>query len=244
MWMHWALAGFAFVCVFMVSRHVLSLDGTPAIQRGFFWLRQEREKIYEPVALEIETQTVILGISLNEALGEREGGKPENAWRLVGLAVCQWKRLAENVRSLLDAIDANVPSARSVLRVRTIHPQLFRSRSMLGFVHMRNALDQFLFRSKVRYQMNVRVLRRAVESLTSDFQRAYELTETSSAMSPEVWGRLDPAFHDFDLLIKEVLLSFRYFLVALPDSALNEFACDLKPIVSHSVRAKAAAAGR
>jgi hypothetical protein len=242
--MDWALAAVTFVTVFVVCRRVLRLDGASAAHYRFLWLRQEREQIYEPVALEIETQTVILGISLNEALGEREEGKTENAWRLVGLAVCQWKRLADNVRNLLDAIDANMPSARSVVRVRAIHPQLFRSRTMLGFVNMRDALEQLVFRSKVRYQMNIRVLRRAVETLSCDFQKAYESIDTPSAASFEVWDLLDPAFHDFDLVIKETLLSFRYFLVALPDSALTEFAYDLKPIVSRSVRASSAAAGR
>jgi hypothetical protein len=242
--MNWALAGVVFAIVYVVCRRVLRLDGRPTGQHGFLWLRQQREQIYQPVALEIETQTVILGISLNEALGEREEGKIDNAWRLVGLATCQWNRLAENVRSLLAAIDSNVPSARSVLRVRIIHPQLFRSRTMLEFVRTRDALEQMLFRSKVRYQMNIRVLRRAVESLNSDFQKSYNSIETPSDASSEVWDLLDPAFHDFDLVIKEALLSLRYFLMALPDSALDEFASDLKPIVSHSVRATSAAAGR
>jgi hypothetical protein len=242
--MQWALAGVTLIVVYVVCRRVLRLDEASTPEYRFLWLRQEREQIYEPVAQEIETQTVILGISLNEALGQREEGKTENAWRLVGLALCQWKRLAENVRSLLNSIDENMPSARAAPHVRTIHPQLFKSRTMLGFVHMRDALEQLLFRSKVRYQMNIRVLRRAVETLTSDFQKAYESIESQSAASCELWDLLDPAFHDFDLVIKETLLSFRYFLVALPDSALHEFACDLKPIVSHSVRATAAAAGR
>jgi hypothetical protein len=242
--MHWALAGVTFAVVFFVCRRVLRLDGASKVQPGFVWLRQEREQIYQTVAMEIETQTVILGISLNEALGERDDGRTENAWRLVGLALCQWKRLAENARSLLNVLDANVSSARSALRVRTIHPQLFRSRTMLEFVHMRDALNQLVFRSKIRYQMNVRVLRRAVESLSSDFQKVYDSIETPSDASCEVWDLLDPAFHDFDLVIKEALLAFRYFLVALPDTALDEFACDLKPIVSHSVRSISAAAGR
>lgn len=240
--MHWALATFTLLAVAIVCRRLLRLDGTAGVQRGLVRLQREREEIYEPVALEIETQTVILGISLNEALGERQQGNTENAWRLVGLAVCQWNRLAETVAGLLSAIEANIPSAQSALRVRVIDRQRFRSRTMMEFTHFRDALEQLLFRSKVRFQMNIRMLRRAVEALTSDFERAHDAIGRRNDASSESWDLIDPAFYDFDLVIKEALLAFRNLLPALPESALGEFACDLKPVVSRSVRARSAAA--
>lgn len=239
--MHWALALVALVIVAVVSRRILRLDGSAASRYSFLWLRQEREEIYRPVAMEIETQTVILGISLNEALGERSDGNIENAWRLVGLAACQWARLAESITSLLSAIEANVSSSRSVLRVRTIDPRRFKSQTMLEFLRMRDTLDQLVFRSKVRYQSNVRMLRRAVESLSADLRKNYRSTEPPFEISCEAWMLLDPAFHDFDLIMKEALLSFRALLAALPDSALDSFASDLKCIVTHSVRTRSVA---
>ena len=233
--MEWVLAVVTLVLVAVVSRRVLHLDDA-ASRKGFLCLGREREELYQPVALEIETQTVILAISLNEALGERDEGNVENAWRMVGLALCQWNRLADNVTRLLNAIEASIPSSRSTLRVRNIGPDRFMSRTMLEFLRMRDALNQLVFRSKIRYQMNIRVLRRAVESVSSDFRNAYRSMEKPRPRSCEAWDLLDPAFHDFDLIIKESLLSFRTLLVALPDSALGDFASDLKNIVSRSVR--------
>lgn len=242
--MQWALAALTLVVVAVVCRRILHMDEQSATQRDFLYLRREREEIYQPVALEVETQTVILGISLNEALGEREKGHTENAWRLVGLAVCQWERLAANVTILLNAIDANISSTRSVLRSRNMDPHRFKSRTMVEFVRMRDVLDQLVFRSKIRYQMNIRVLRRAVESLTSDFRKPYRLIDKSPNQSSEIWDHLDPAFHDFDLIIKETLLSFRTLVAALPDSALEDFARELANIVSRSVRSRSAVAAR
>jgi hypothetical protein len=239
--MDWALAGVTLVAVAVVFRRVLRLDEGARRPHALPWLRQRREQVYQPVALEIETQTVILGISLNEALGERGEGHIENAWRLVGLALCQWNRLAGDVTSLLNAIEANISSSRSALHVRNIDPQRFMSRTMMECLRMRDTLDQLVFRSRIRYQVNVRVLRRAVESLGSDLRNACRETETTADRPAEVWDLLDPAFHDFDLIIKESLLSFRALLVALPESALDDLASDLKSVVSHSVRSRSAA---
>jgi hypothetical protein len=243
--MHWALASLALVGVALVCHRLLSLGETPDVERGILWLRHEREEIYEPLALEIETQATILGISLNEALGERKEGKLDNAWRLIGLAACQWSWLAENVVGLLNTIEVHVPSSRSVLRVRAIDRQRFRSHSMAEFTRMRDTLDQLVFRGpRVRYQVNVRMLRRAVEALTLDFQKAHEASDVRSDLSSAVWDLIDPAFYDFDLVIKETLLAFRSLLVALPDPALSDFAYDLKPVVTHKVRSTRAAALR
>jgi hypothetical protein len=238
--MDWALAAAILIFVALVSRRLLRLDEASARSVAPFCLSREREELYQPVAQEIDTQTVILGISLNEALAERQKGNAENARRLVGLAVCQWNRLAENVTTLLDAIEANIPSARSMLRIRSIEPHRFKSRTMIDFLHMRDALDQLVFRSKIRYQMTLRVLRRAIEGLSSDFRNAFRTMERPPYRSCDAWELLDPAFHDFDLVIKESLLSFRSFLVALPDSALDDFGSDLRGIVSRSVRSTAA----
>lgn len=242
--MQWALAGLTLVIVAMVCRRALHLDRPAVSPLPSLRLRRRREQVYQPVALEVETQTVIVAISLNEALGEHEQGNLENAWQLAGLAQCQWSRLAENVTTLLNAIDVNISSARSVLRVHNVDPHRFRSRSMTEFTRLRDALNQFIFRSKIRYQVNIRVLRRAVESLTSEFERTCHLIEKSPGNSSDCWAELDPAFHDFDLVIKEALLSFRIFLVALPDSALDEFTRDLNAIVSRSVRSRSTVAAR
>lgn len=201
------------------------------------------EEAYQAVAQEIETQTVILGISLNDALGECESGDSENALRLVRLAIGQWDRLAENVVMMLKIIADRVPYARSGLAVHRLNTSRFRSRAMLDFVSMRDALDQVIVRSKQRCQFHVGVLRRAVEALSGDFRRTYRDAERVPECRFEMWHNVDPAFQDFDLIIKESLLTLRGLLAALPESAVRDFVSDLNKMVARGVRTKAAASG-
>src|SRR5579872_3097692 len=182
--------------------------------------------------------------SLLMRLLESEFGNQENAWRLVRLAVCQWDRLAEIVMLMLHAIAEDLSSSRSIVAVRSITTNRFRSRAMIEFVGTWDLLYQLIFRSKLRYQLHIRVLRRAIETLTAEFRRNYRSAERSSESADEMWGNLDPAFHDYDLIIKESLLALRAFLIALPDSALQDFASSLKNVVTHSVRSKSAPAPR
>jgi len=242
--MHWALAVLTLILTGYVCRRILRLDDSHIRATGLVPLAPEREGIYQPVALEIETQTVILGVSLNEALGERDAGNLENAWRLVRLAVCQWDRLSEILTILLNSITENMPHTRSLVASRNIATDRFRSRTMIEFAGMRETLDQLIFRSKLRYQTQIRVLRRALEVLSAEFRRSYRSAEQLPASAVDMWTNLDADFHDFDLLTKETLLAFRAFLIALPDSALPAFAADLKVVVSNSVRSKSAVTPR
>lgn len=240
--MEWALAGVTLVLVAFVCRRILRLDQPLPRSRALTALSRSRQEIYHPVSLEIETQTAILGISLNEALGERDSGNVENALRLVRLAVCQWDRLAEIVAVMLKAVTESVPAARSIMVVRGINPDQFRSKAIVEVSGTQAVLEQLVFRSRVRYQIHVRFLRRSVEALTAEFRRSYRSADREA--TGEIWRSLDPAFHDFDLVIKESLLAFRILLIALPDTALPAFTEDLKGIVSRSVRAKSVAASR
>jgi hypothetical protein len=199
-------------------------------------LTAERESIYQPIALEIETQASILGVSLNDALEERDLGKQEIARRLVGLADCEWVRLAQLSSGLLNALGKYIPTARVVIPVRNIAAHHFKSPAMVDYARMHEVLDQFVFRYKLRFQLHMRVLRRAMETLTAEFGQTYRIVLGTGGGADGVWKHLDLCFHDFDLITKEVLLAFRAFLTSLPDEELQAFTNDLNALIVRGVR--------
>lgn len=237
--MTWALAITALFVVGYVCRRILRLDESPR-PRGLIPLTPDLDKIYRPVSLEVETRIVLLGISLNEALGERDSGNEENALRLVRLALCQWDRLAEVVAIVLDSISGYFPQARSLASSRDLTSNHFKSQTMIDFMRMGAMVHQVIFRSKSRYQSHIRVLGSAIDTLTAEFRGAFEEAEQRSAVPLEMWANIDFCFHDFDLVVKEALLAFRTFLVALPAPLLSDLSVELSEVVSHSVRSKSA----
>jgi hypothetical protein len=178
----------------------------------------------------------MLAISLNDAMEERDSGHFDNARNLLHLTASEWERLAEFLAFLLQVTGDYLPLARIAVPARTMDAAHFRSESMIAYVRLHEWVDQFLFRNKVRFNLQVRILRRAVETLTDDFRqaqpRAYSATENPSA----AWNRLDRDLHDLDLISKEILLTLRSFLACLPDSAARQFGVELRPALERGVR--------
>lgn len=241
--MKYALGFLILVAVGAVLRRLLRLDAQVVPRaKGLLPLNCDREAIYQPVALEVETQAAIIGIALNDAIDERDSEHHEIAWRLVRLCASEWDRLAKIVTVLLNAIAQHMATAQVAVPVHGVAAHRFKSQTMIDYVRMHEALDQLVFRSKVRFQLHIRVLRRAVGTLNMEFRRTYRTAERTLERPAEFWSRLDLYFHDLDLVAKETLLAFRAFLACLPQSALEGFAADLKPVVRRGVRSTSVAA--
>ncbi|HEY6293491.1 MAG TPA: hypothetical protein VI455_18210 [Terriglobia bacterium] len=223
--------------VFVSLRQLLGL-GTNA-PPGRVSLDANRERLCLAIALELESRAAILAVSLNDAVDEMVSGNAENAWKLLHLTVSEWNRLAEILSLLLRVIANYLPLARVATPARSLVPRYFRSEIMIEYVRLHDWVDQFLFRAKLRFSLQVRILRHGVDSLTADFRRVQPRTYMAPDSSPALWTRLDCDFHDFDLIIKGTLLAFRSFVTWLPESAVRDFTTELQPVLEHSVRASA-----
>lgn len=239
------VGGLILLAVGIGLRRLLGL-GTPEAprRRGFVTLDPELEAIYRPIALEVETQSAILAISLNEAIAEAQSGRQNLAWRLVRLTASEWDRLAEIINILADAVARYLPVAQVAVPVRGMVAHRFKSSAMINYARLHEFLEQLVFRSRLRVQLHLHVLRHAVDALTAEFHRAYREAEHALDLPPELWSRVDFTFHDFDLVAKEVLLAFRAFLPCLPSSALRDFAAEFDPVVQHGVRSTSIPADR
>jgi hypothetical protein len=238
--MRWVLALGILVLLGMVLRWILRLNAPkPPRPTGLSPLGPERDAVYRPIAQEIETQTAILGISLNDAIEERDGGQVEIAWRLVRLAVSEWDRLAEILELLTAAMSRHCDNARAVAPVRTVAADHFKSRAMVDYVRLHELFDQLVFRTKPRFKLHLRMLRRAAQILTREFRREYRYADRTEDRPAEMWERFDHYFHDFDRVAKETLLSCRTLLACLPHSNLPAFAADLRSVVRRGVRSTA-----
>ena len=191
-------------------------------------LTADREAVFNSLSQEIETQCTILGITLNDAFDERHAGRTENAVRLVQLCAGEWERVDGMLRGLLKTIGARLGEAEVAIPLRGVSAHRFRSKTMTDFYRMYEFLDQLVFRSRLRFQLQVRVLRRARETLAAEFYRNCRYLDRTADPDPELWKRLDYFFHDLDLLGKETLLTFRSMLLCLPNASVASLAAEVK----------------
>jgi hypothetical protein len=208
---------------------------TPA---GLAPLGSERRAVYDGFAPEVEARIAMLGISLNDAFEERDAGRYDIAWRMVRLSAAEWYGVEKIIAGLLNTLTKHLPEAQFVVTPRSIHAHRFLSKSMVDYVRMHELLDQLVFSSQRRFQLQLRLLRRAAEIVTGEFRRAYRQAERISDRSAEVWSEIDLDFHDFDLITKEAVLAFRALLASLPPSALPKLSFDLNAVLHGRVRAR------
>lgn len=199
-------------------------------------LDSHRESIYRPLAQEIGTQSSILGISLNEALEERSAGQTEIAWRLVCLAVSEWTRLSAILESIIDLVARHAGDSHVAVPARTVVASRFKTRTMSDFVRIHELFNQLVFRSRLRFQLHLRLLREAGKTLNNEFLRAFRRADRTGHCPPELWEGMDHSFHDLDLISKEILLTFRTLLVCLPNSRLGELNSEVGAVVRRGTR--------
>jgi len=234
--MPWVLGCVVLVLVGALLREFLGLRSSRQTRGGWVQVRPDCDAIYDTVAREIEAHSVILGITLNDAFNERESDRAEMAWLVVGLANGEWDRLRELVAGLQKTLARYLPTTNTVVPVRRVSASNFKSRAVIDYVSLYEFLDQILFSSKQRFGLRLRVLSRACALLTKEFQHAYREGERSQDASLEVWNRLDCYFHDFDLLAKETLLTFRTLVACQSPEGVRRMAAEVEELLQRGVR--------
>jgi hypothetical protein len=237
--MHW-LAG------------ILVLTGVGFLLRRLLWtklpelrpppglppLGSERRAVYDGFAPEVEARIAMLGISLNDAFEERSAGRHDMAWRMIRLSAAEWDGMEKIVAGLLNTLTKHLANAQVVVTPRSIHAHRFKSRHMVDYVRMHELLDQLVFSSRRRYQLQLRLLRRAAEIVTGEFRHTCRHAERTGDQSAEVWNQIDLYFHDFDLIAKQAVLAFRALLACLPPSVLPKLSLDLNALLRGRVRTR------
>lgn len=237
----WFLGAMVLLVAGWVLRRLLRLNQPQALRRSAIpQLTPDRENLYLRLQQEVEAHSHMIGVVLNEAIGQHRDGRSDLAWRLARLSAAEWRRLTEILTATLAAVGRNLHATVAAVPVRGKTADHFKTRQMMDSARLHELLNQLVFRSNLRVQLHLRFLRRAVETLTDQYEYARRFAERTDDGTRETWRRLDHLYHDFDLIAKETLLATRAFLVCLPDEAVEPFAARLRPALERPARSATA----
>lgn len=219
--------------VAVVLRRILHMGHDPAFEERTPRFRRPRNSpLCAPLASEIEGHATILGVLLNDVIEEQEAGNTEVARRMLDVFDSERERLVEFVVSLQNLALNYLPAIQYPIDTRSLSHEAFRSQLVSDFIRRHRGLEQFIFRSKLRFQLRLRLMRRATALLNESFVELKRDAGTSSGSFGWALSRLDLYFHDLDLLTKETLLGFNAELACLPDTVLEEVAVELSALTS------------
>ena len=171
--MHWVTGTLILATVAVVVRRALHMgDNGKAQRRRQASLRPDLQALYTPVEQEVAARTTILGITLNDAFGEREANRHDMAWHIVRLAVGEWERATELTEGLQNLISRFLPDTNGVAPLRRVAISHFKSRAVRDYVGLYEFLDQLLFSPKHRFGLQLRLLFHGSTVLSKEFKRA------------------------------------------------------------------------
>ncbi len=226
--MHLLLGVATLAAVAIILRRALRLGtAPPSSSQKHGLLSAERESLYRPVTLEVDIRSSVLAIALNDALEEHEAGHDDSAWRLLDLATGEWLGLEKLNAELHGLMARYLPAIESIVPLKHLGERNFRAAVMSDFVRWHGILDQFVFPSRLRFQLHLRVLRHATDVLMEEIRDPWLLPKRNAASFVNAWKHYELMFHDYDLVMKETLLGFRAILFGLAANEIPNIRQDL-----------------
>ena len=233
--MLWILEIAILLVIAMVLRHILHMGPDAALKPLTpRFRRPANNPLCSPLVSEIEAHTAILGVLLNDAIDEQNGGNTEIASRILNVFGAERGRLVELVINLQNLSLKYLPTVQYPLDIRGLDSASFHSQPVSDLFRRHSGLEQFVFRSKLRFQLQLRLLRRATALLNEGFEVIKKRAETNGNSLDMALTQFDVYFHDLDLLAKETLVRFSAELAYLPESVMEDMAVELSALTSHS----------
>ena len=233
--MVWVLEVGILLVVAVVLRRTLHMGRNSAPQGAApHFRRPNNSPLCSPLASEIEAHTTILGVLLNDAIDEQNFGHPDIARRMLSVFDSERERLVELIVNLQNLSLKYLPTAQYPIDARTLNARSFRSQPVSEFLRRHGGLEQFVFRSKLRFQLQLRLLRRVTAVLNESFEEVKHDAGSNSKLFEWALTQLDLYFHDLDMLTKETLLGFNAELACLSDAALEDMATELSALTSRN----------
>ena len=219
--------------VAIVLRRVLHMGWDAAPQKAApRFRRPANNPLCFPLASEIDAHTSILGVALNDAIDELASGNLEIARCMLSVFNSERERLVELVINLQNLSLKYLPTVQYPVEGRTLDPDSFRSAPVTEFLKRHGVMEQFVFRSKLRFQLQLRLLRRATALLNESFEEAIRKPGMGIEAFDKTLAQLDLYFHDLDLLTRETLLGFSAELASLPDNVLEGMITEISALTS------------
>jgi|SRR5579884_1805940 len=231
--MVWALQAGVLLVVAVVLRRVLRMGQTASREKVS---RQPKPNspVYLSLTSEIEAHTTILGVLLNDAIEEQNSGNTELARHTLNLFDSERQRVVDLVINLQNLALKYLPAALNTIVTRTLSDRSFRSEPVSDLIRRQGNLEQFVFRSKLRFQLQLRLLRRATAILNESFEEIKHDAEVNSKLFDWALSQIDLHLHDLDLLARETLLGFGAELASMPRGVLQELADEVIALTSRS----------
>jgi hypothetical protein len=206
------------------SARSLSARGKSVKDDWRAWLPEAKAQLFDKLAHELESSYVMLSVSLDEAIELRQMGQLSKSLQAVGITSDLCKLLTEMLAGLLRALSEHAKHYGTIPNAAPLDPENFRCHRGQRSARMSNLLNRVLLSQRLQFLHKVSTLEEMVEDLGKDFRHAADdLAEGTSLNPKKMWDEVDEDHYDLNTCLRESIVVFKSFLIALPESQLGAF---------------------
>jgi hypothetical protein len=188
------------------------------------WLPEAKAQVFDEHVRELESCYAMLSVSLDEALELSHLGDPGKSLLAVGMTSGLCQLLTRPLSGLLRALSEHANHYGTIANAAPLNHANFQGQRRQRSARMNSLLNHVLLSSRLQFLHKVGTLEEMVEDLGKDFRRAADDLAVGLSLNPQkMWAELDADHYDLNTCLRESIVVFKSFLIAIPDGQLVAF---------------------
>lgn len=188
------------------------------------WLPDEKAQVFHKQVRQLESSYAMLSVSLDEAIELWQLGDSGKSMQAVGITSGLCKALTQTLAGLLRALSEHAKHYGTIPNAAPLDPANFQGQRGQRSARMSSLLNHVLLSQRLQFLHKVSTLEEMVEDLGKEFRLAADdLAEGTSLNPKKRWAEVDADHYDLNTCLREAIVVFKSFLIALPESQLGAF---------------------
>ena len=188
------------------------------------WLPDEKAQVFHNQVRQLESNYAMLSVSLDEAIELWQMGHSSKSLQAVGITSGLCKLLTQTLAGLLRALSEHAKHYGTIPNAAPLDPANFQGPRGQRSARMSSLLNHVLLSQRLQFLHKVSTLEEMVEDLGKEFRLAADdLAEGTSLNPKKMWAEVDADHYDLNTCLREAIVVFKSFLIALPENQLGAF---------------------
>jgi hypothetical protein len=185
-------------------------------------LSPSSERIFERARLDIEANTTLVGVAMNEAMEVRQLGDLDEAVRFLNIGGEIIERFTPSLLALLAVMARFSRMVSAIAPVDPILPGNFHLAELTSLAHLHRIMDHVLASAKQRFRLKLFILGKGLSITSHYLLKSIQNVVTRRSSEDQEWEQILQVEEDFRTLSNESVQSFRALLAALSSDAARD----------------------
>jgi hypothetical protein len=188
------------------------------------WLPAEKAKTYDWHTQQLEACYTMFSVTLDEALDLRRMGRTEKAHQTMRVTPALCARLVEPLAALLRSLSEHAKHYGTVPNAAPLDPLNYQGARAQRAARMSSLLSFILLSQRSQFLHKLSTLHEMVTDLGKDFSSAASRLSVFPVEDEDMqWQVVDASHFDLNTSLRETIVLFKSFLVAIPERELGGF---------------------